>query len=134
VRVGNTSSMCIGAAIIPVAPGQEFDFWSLGRHIKSEHAGPVSRTGLTLALQMVNDAVANIVDVDDALGFIEPVFAYRVAVSNIGEILCASKEPAARITSMWGPSNLLGFEGEQLISAITINKCLHLLYTAYSAG
>jgi hypothetical protein len=33
---------------------------------------------------------------------------------------------------MWGPSNLLGFEGEQLMGAITINECLHLLYTAYS--
>jgi len=27
---------------------------------------------------------------------------------------------------------LLGFEREQLIGAATINKCLHLLYTAYS--
>jgi hypothetical protein len=36
------------------------------------------------------------------------------------------------VTSMWGPSNLLGFEAEQLISAVTINPCLHLLHTAYS--
>jgi hypothetical protein len=130
--IGNTSSMCIGAAIIPIAPGQEFDLWSLARHIKSEHAGPVSRAGLTVALQMISDAVANISDVADALDFIEPAFAYQVAVSNIGELLSASKEPAIRITSMWGPSNLLGFEGEQLMGAVTINQCLHLLYTAYS--
>ncbi len=35
-------------------------------------------------------------------------------------------------TSMWCPLNLLGFEAEQLISAVTINECLHLLHTAYS--
>ena len=29
--VGNTSSMCIGAAIISIAPGQEPDLWSLAR-------------------------------------------------------------------------------------------------------
>jgi hypothetical protein len=131
--VGNTSSMCIGAAIIPIAPGLEPDLWSLARRIKSEHAGPVSREGLILALQMISDAVANIADVQSALDFIEPVFAYQVAVSNLGELLCAAgKEPAVRITSMWGPSNLLGFEAEQLISAVTINECLHLLHTAYS--
>jgi hypothetical protein len=131
--VGNTSSMCIGAAIIPVSPGQERDLWSLARRIKSEHTGPVSRPGFTLALQMISDAVANISDVDGALDFIEPVFAYQVAVSNIGELLYASKESAVLITSMWGPSNLLGFEGEQLVGAVTINGCLHLLYTAYSS-
>jgi len=130
--IGNTSSMCIGAAIIPIAPGQEPDLWSLARRIKSEHAGPVSRAGLTLALQMISEAVANISDVEGALDFIEPVFAYQVAVSNIGELLYTGKEAAVRIAAMWGPSNLLGFEAEQLISAVTINQCLHLLHTAYS--
>jgi hypothetical protein len=130
--VGDTSSMCIGAALIPIAPGQETDLWNLARRIKSAHAGPVSRAGLTLALQMISDAVGNISDVAGALDFIEPVFAYQVAVSNVGELPSAGKESAIRITSMWGPSNLLGFEGEQLVGAITINECLHLLHTACS--
>lgn len=81
---------------------------------------------------MISDAVADISDVEGALDFIEPAFAYQVAVSNVGELLRVGKGPAVRITSMWGPSNLLGFEGEQLIGAITINECLHLLHTAYS--
>jgi hypothetical protein len=131
-RVGDTSSMCIGAAIIPIAPGQELDLWNLARRIKSEHAGPSSRAGLTLALQMISDATANISDVGGALDFIEPVFAYQIAVSSIRELLCAAKEPAVRITSTWVASNLLGFEGEQLVGAATVNECLHLLYTAYS--
>jgi Condensation domain len=131
-EVDDTSSMCIGAAIIPVAPGQELDLWSLARRIKSEHAGPRSRPGLTLALQMISDAITEISDVDGALDFVKPVFAYQVAVSNVGELLRPRKASAVRITSMWGPSNLLGFEGEQLVGAITINDCLHLLHTAYS--
>jgi hypothetical protein len=131
-RIGDTSSMCIGAAIIPIAPGLEFDLWSLARRIKSEHAGPVSRAGLTVGLQMISDAVANVSDVLGALDFIEPTFAYQVAVSNVGELCSTGKEPAIRIASMWGPSNLLGFEAEQLMGAVTINECLHLLYTAYS--
>ncbi|WP_035351906.1 phthiocerol/phthiodiolone dimycocerosyl transferase family protein [Edaphobacter aggregans] len=131
-EIDDTSSMCIGAAIIPVTPGQELDLWSLARRIKSEHAGPRSRSGLTLALQMISDAVSEVSDVNGALDFIEPVFAYQVAVSNVGEFLPPGKASAVRITSMWGPSNLLGFEGEQLVGAITINECLHLLHTAYS--
>jgi hypothetical protein len=83
-----------------------------------------------LRSRWIGDAVAEISDVDDALDFI--VFAYQVAVSNVGELLCPRKSSAVRITSMWGPSNLLGFEGEQLVGAITINECLHLLHTAYS--
>jgi hypothetical protein len=131
-EVDDTSSMCIGATIIPVAPEQELDLWSLARRIKSEHAGPRSRSGLTLALQMITNAVTEISDVDGALDFIEPVFAHQVAVSNVGELLHPRKASAVRITSMWGPSNLLGFEGEQLVGAMTINECLHLLHTAYS--
>jgi hypothetical protein len=131
-EVDDTSSMCIGAAIIPVAPEHELDLWSLARRIKSEHASPRSRSGLTLALQMISNAVTEISDVDGALDFIEPVFAYQVAVSNVGELLHPRKASAVQITSMWGPSNLLGFEGEQLVGAITINECLHLLHTAYS--
>jgi hypothetical protein len=131
-EVDDTSSMCIGAAIIPVAPGQELDLWSLARSIKLEHAGPRSRAGLTLALQMISDAVTEISDVDGALDFIESIFACQVAVSNVGELLRPRKASAVRITSMWGPSNLLGFEGEQLVGAITVNDCLHLLHTAYS--
>jgi hypothetical protein len=56
--------------------------------------------GLILALQMISDAVENISDVEGALDFIEPVFSYQVAVSNVGELLSAGKEPAVRITSM----------------------------------
>jgi hypothetical protein len=81
---------------------------------------------------MISDATANISDVGGALDFIEPVFAYQIAVSSIRELLCAAKEPAVRITSTWVASNLLGFEGEQLVGAATVNECLHLLYTAYS--
>jgi phthiocerol/phthiodiolone dimycocerosyl transferase-like enzyme len=99
--VDNTSSMCIGAVIIPIAPEWGGDLWSLARRIKSEHAGPASRVGLTVALQIISDAVANISDVEDALDFVEPVFAYQIAVSNIGEIteavvLRQSKRPAPR--------------------------------------
>ena len=84
------------------------------------------RTTLYLA------TASEVSDVDGALDFIEPIFAYQVAVSNVGEFLRPRKASAVRITSMWGPSNLLGFEGEQLVGAITVNNCLHLLHTAYS--
>jgi hypothetical protein len=128
--VGKTSSMCIGAAIIPIAPRSAIFVLGLAYQVRAH--GPVSRTALILALQMISDAVENISDFEGALDFIEPVFLYQVAVSNVGELLSAGKEPAVRITSMWGPSNLLGFEDEQLMGAITINECLHLLYRAYS--
>ena len=77
----------IGAAIIPIAPGQERDLWGSARHIKSEHAGPVSRAGLILALQMISDAVENISDVEGALDFIEPVFSYQVVAARPEQIL-----------------------------------------------
>jgi len=130
--VSNTSSMCIGAAIIPVPAEQGFDLWSLARHIKAGHAEPTSRAGLTSALQLISDAVANMSDIESALDFIDPVFAYRVGVSNIGEVPGTNSDSGVRLTSMWGPAWLLGCEGEQLIGAVTVNGRLHLLHTAYS--
>lgn len=129
--VNNTSSMCIGAAIIPVAAEPGLDRWSLARHIKAEHAGPTSRAGLTSALQMISDAVASMSHIESALDFIDPVFAYQVGVSNIGEVPGARSDSEVRLTSMWGPTWLLGCDGEQLIGAVTVNGCLHLLHTAY---
>jgi len=130
--VSNTSSMCIGAAIIPVAAEQGLDLWDLARYIKAEHAGPTSRAGLTAALQMISDAVANMSDIESALDFIDPVFAYQVGVSNIGEVPGTSSDSEVRLTSMWGPAWLLGCDGEQLIGAVTVNGHLHLLHTAYA--
>ena len=130
--VSNTSSMCIGAAIIPVPAEADRDPWRLARHIKAEHAGPTSRAGLAAALGMISDAVANVADVDGALDFVDPVFAYEVGVSNIGAVPGIGGYPAVRLTSMWGPANLLGCDGEQLVGATTFSGRLHLLHTAYS--
>ena len=130
--VSNTSSMCIGAAIIPVAAEPGLDLWSLARYLKAEHAGPTSRAGLTSALQMISDAVANMSDIESALDFIDPVFAYQVGISNIGEVPGTSRDSEVRLTSMWGPAWLLGCDGEQLIGAVTVNGRLHLLHTAYT--
>ena len=67
--VSNASSMCIGAAIIPVAAESGLHQWRLARCIKAEHAGPTSRAGLTFALQMISNAVANMPDIESALDF-----------------------------------------------------------------
>jgi len=130
--VSDTSSMCIGAAIIPVAAEPGLDLWTLARDLKAEHAGPTSRAGLTAALQMISDAVGNMSDIESALDFIDHVFAYQVGISNIGEVPGISSNSGVRLTSMWGPAWLLGCDGEQLIGAVTVNGHLHLLHTAYS--
>jgi len=130
--VSNTSSMCIGAAVIPVAAEPGLDLWTLARYLKAEHAGPTSRAGLTSTLQMISDAVANMSDIESALDFIDPVFAYQVGISNIGEVPGTSRDSEVRLTSMWGPAWLLGCDGEQLIGAVTVNGRLHLLHTAYT--
>jgi hypothetical protein len=122
----------IGAAIILVAAEQSVDLWSLARYIKSEHVGPCSRAGLTFALQTISDAVADMSDTESALDFIDPVFAYQVGVSNIGEVPGTSSDSGVRITSMWDPSLLLGCDREQYIGTVAFNGCLHLLHTAYS--
>jgi hypothetical protein len=102
-----------------------------GTCIKAEHAGPTSRAGLTFALQMISNAVANMPVIEGALDFIDPVFAYHVGISNIGEVPTTS-DSGVRLTSTWGPAWLLGCDGEQLIGAVTVNGRLHLLHTAYS--
>lgn len=76
---------------------------------------PCSRTGLTYGLQAISDAVTNMSDTESALDFIDPAFGYHIGVSNVGEIRTTKSDSEVRITSMWGPSNLLGCDGEQLI-------------------
>src|SRR5260221_11011486 len=51
--IGNTSSMCIGAAIIPIAHGLEPDIWSLAGRINPENSGTASLNGLDIVRQRI---------------------------------------------------------------------------------
>jgi hypothetical protein len=103
--------MCIGAAIIAIAPEWGGDLWSLARRIKSEHAGPASRVGLTVALQIISDAVANISDVEDALA--AERFATIYDASGVSSCQIMKQQEFAMMTKFMFPvfaaSEMLGW-------------------------
>ena len=57
---------------------------------------------------------------------------YDVLLSNLKHVEFPCTPDGLTIDAVWGPSVLLGSQGEQMIGASTFNGALHLLYTSHS--
>jgi len=55
----------------------------------------------------------------------------KISVNNLGAIPFEARFGELRLEAIWGPCILLGYEGERLISAATVDGSLHLMHTSY---
>jgi hypothetical protein len=60
------------------------------------------------------------------------VCACEGMVSNLGVLPFGTSFGAFKLESLWGPSVLVGIEGEQMIGVATLNGAMHLLHTSYT--
>lgn len=53
-------------------------------------------------------------------------------LSNLRTVELPPAPDGLTLEAVWGPSVLLGVEGEQMIGAATFDGALHLVYTSFS--
>ena len=59
-------------------------------------------------------------------------FGHDVLLSNLKTVELPTAPHGLTVEAVWGPSVLLGVEGEQMIGVATFGGVLHLVYTSFS--
>ncbi len=71
-------------------------------------------------------------DVQSIAQFELQACACEMLVSNLGVLPFAPDFGGLTLEAFWGPSVLVGIEGEQMIGAATLHGALHLLHSSYA--
>jgi hypothetical protein len=59
-------------------------------------------------------------------------FPCELLLTNLGNLPIRFETGALKLEALWGPSVLLGFEGEQTVGVTTTNGSLCLLHTSFA--
>jgi hypothetical protein len=78
----------------------------------------------------LNEFVGPGIDASAAWHFASNAFIHEAMVSNLGELSFRRNDGPFRLQAIWGPSVLLGFEGEQTLGAATLDGTLFLTHTS----
>jgi hypothetical protein len=59
-------------------------------------------------------------------------FPCELLLTNLGNLPIQFETGALKLKALWGPSVLMGFEGEQTVGVATTNDSLCLLHTSFA--
>jgi hypothetical protein len=106
-----------GASLIIEASRQPASVWQVARMIKAGLVPP-----RTMSRQP---------SLPEAMAFLASSGGHKLSINNLGRIPFQPAFGTITLEALWGPAILLGYEGERLISAATVNGSLDLLHTSY---
>jgi hypothetical protein len=133
---GEDCGLFVGAATNGLDSG-DFDgsparFWNLARHAKAGVASGQTEQGIVTVVSALQQAVENRPDVAAVAEFVSQAFAHEAVLSNLGQLPFGSRFGHLKLTSVWGPSVLGGFDGEQTVGVATVEGQLFLTQTSYT--
>jgi hypothetical protein len=129
--VGESCGVFIGAAI-GVFDWQAIGFWELARDAKTAVAPGQTRDGVTALLSAFEEVVGNGAEIAAAAEFIAAALAHEATLTNLGVLTFDSRFGPLKLEAMWGPTVLLGMEGEQTIGVATVNGSICLTHTGHA--
>jgi hypothetical protein len=83
-------------------------------------------------LGAIEGVLGGSVDSAAAGQFAAHAFPYEVMVTNLGTLPFDTRFGDLELTTLWGPSFLVGYEGEQTIGVATTNGAVALLHTSHA--
>jgi hypothetical protein len=115
---------------MPLAPIAEF--WEMARFAKSTLAGKQPLERVAMEMQGLGQAVESGIDVAGAAQLLAHGFPCELLLTNLGNLPMQFDAGALKLKALWGPSVLMGFEGEQTVGVATTNDSLCLLHTSFA--
>ncbi|MBP2171114.1 NRPS condensation-like uncharacterized protein [Erwinia toletana] len=110
--------------------GTSEDFWHIARAVTEDLDAYRKKSGMAALIELVEPLMNNH-GLSEMIKFDRECSAADVLISNLGVLPFNKKIGNLTLESLWGPSVLLGTEGEQTIGVATINNCIHLIHTSY---
>ena len=118
---------CITMPVTPVA-----ELWEMARYAKSTLAGKQPLERVAMEMQGLGQAVESGIDVAGATQVLAQGFPCELLLTNLGNLPIQFETGALKLKALWGPSVLMGFEGEQTVGVATTNDSLCLLHTSFA--
>jgi hypothetical protein len=115
---------------IEIAPGGSITFWELARFAKHGLSSVKSTERISRKIDLQSTTVSSNLTVEQAIQLKQKGFKAQVLLSNLGRLPFDSTFGRLKLESLWAPSALRGFEGEQTLGAVTVNGSLHLTHTS----
>ena len=124
--------VALSAGITAMDPSPDDDLWDLARTIKQELTPQQSKQGLAAALGFFDMATADGADSAAVSSISAELIGFDFMLTNLGREPFHAHIGDLTIEALWGPVINQGYEGEQTISAVTINGSLCLVHTSVS--
>jgi hypothetical protein len=87
---------------------------------------------VTMEMRGLEQAVESGIDVAGAAQLLAQGFPCELLLTNLGNLPIQFETGALKLEALWGPSVLMGFEGEQTVGVTTTNGSLCLLHTSFA--
>ncbi len=115
-----------------VAPYPDQELFASARAIKTQIAPCQSFAAIAATFEMVEGVLAQKPDAATLVNALTQGFAHDVGVSNLRTIEFPPVTDGLGVESVWGPSVLVGYEGEHFIGSATFAGALHLTYSSFT--
>jgi hypothetical protein len=119
-----------GGASLEIGPSR-VGFWDNSRVIKAGLVPPRSLDELSDSFASLQSFMARRPRLDEALQLLSAQPGEKISVNNLGAVPFAAQFGDLTLEALWGPAILLGYKGERLVSAITVQGSLGLLHISY---
>jgi hypothetical protein len=113
---------------MPLTPVAEF--WEMARFAKSSLSGKQPLERVAIEMQSLAQAMESGIDVAGASQLLAQGFPCELLLTNLGNLPIQFDTGELKLKALWGPSVLMGFEGEQTVGVATTNDSLCLLHTS----
>jgi NRPS condensation-like uncharacterized protein len=120
-----------GATMTMLPPKRPTAFWKTARLVRRNLIPPRSLEELSQSFAPMERFMSRHPSSRETIAFMASHGGPKISVNNLGAVPFEARFGELALEAIWGPCLLLGYEGERLISAATVNGSLHLMHTSY---
>ena len=131
--LGNEGDLAISViSARGIDPHSGDGLFAAARAVKSSIAKYQNFRAVHATYTRVDAIYAQKLDASTLVKALVSIAGHDLMISNLKTAEFPVEPEGLRVESVWGPSVLLGIEGEQMIGSVTFNGALHLLYSSFT--
>jgi hypothetical protein len=131
--LGNEGDLAISViSARGIDPHSGDDLFAAARAVKSNIARFQNFRAIQATYTRVDAVYAQKLDAATLVKAVVSIAGHDLMLSNLKTAEFPVEPDDLRVESVWGPSVLLGVEGEQMIGSVTFGGALHLLYSSFT--
>ncbi len=114
------------------SPYPDMELWASARGLKAQVAPFQSFAEIEATFRRVEAVLEQQFDAETLVQMLIGKFGHDLLLSNLKNVEFAHAPGGIAVEAVWGPSVLLGVEGEQVVGSATFGGALHLVYSSYT--